>query len=155
MSAPVGNEFWKLRSTHGRDMLFSSPTLMWDAACEYFEWCIANPIKDPRSFGGKQMIQRPFTMEGLCRYLDCNTKYFSQFKANLKDDTQGFSNIILNIQETVYQQKFENAVIGVYNTNIIARDLGLTDKQEVKQDVNVNQVFEIGYGDDDSPEEED
>ena len=128
-------------------MLFSSPTLMWDSACEYFEWCMENPIIDPRSFGGKQMIQRPFTMQGLCRYLDCNTAYFRQFKNELRGEDKDFATVITSIEETVYQQKFENAVIGVYNTNIIARDLGLTDKQEIKQDVKVNQVFEIGYED--------
>jgi hypothetical protein len=132
MAAPKGNHFWKMRSTHGRDLLFASPSLLWEAACEYFEWCVNNPIVDPRSFGGKQKIQRPFTMQGLCLFLNCNTAYFRQFKGKNKD--KDFSTIIQDIEETVYQQKFENAAIGVYNQNIISRDLGLADNQNVKHD---------------------
>ena len=55
MSSPACNQFWKQRSKHGRDMLFASPTLLWEAACEYFEWCEDNPITEPRSFGGKSI----------------------------------------------------------------------------------------------------
>jgi hypothetical protein len=44
MGAPKGNEFWKMRSKHGRDALFASPELLWESACEYFEWCNDNPI---------------------------------------------------------------------------------------------------------------
>jgi hypothetical protein len=36
--APKGNEFWKLRSKHGRDKLFATPELFWQAALEYFQW---------------------------------------------------------------------------------------------------------------------
>ena len=32
-----------LRSKHGRDKLFATPELLWDAACEYFQWCDENP----------------------------------------------------------------------------------------------------------------
>lgn len=143
MSAPSGNRFWEQRSTHGREMLFASPTLLWEAACEYFQWCEDNPIIDPRSFGGKQAIQRPFTMQGLCLFLDCSTGYFRTFKAT-QDQKQDFLAIILRIEETVYQQKFENAAIGVYNQNIIARDLGLVEKSESKLEAKID-TEEIDY----------
>ena len=133
MGAPVGNKFWEVRSKHGRDKLFSTPELMWEAACEYFEWCEDNPIIDPRSFG-QAKVQRPFTMQGLCAYLGCNTAHFRQFKDTSEKD---FSTIISKIEETVFRQKFENAVIGVFKENIIARDLGLVDKVDAKN-TNVN-----------------
>lgn len=139
MAAPEGNQFWKQRSTHGRNTLFASPTLLWEAACEYFQWCEENPIIDPRSFGGRQAIQRPFTMQGLCGFLDCSTSYFRTFKstAENKDD---FLTIITRIEEVVYQQKFENAAIGVYNHSIIARDLGLAEKTESTVKAQVSQI---------------
>ena len=40
--------------------------------------------------------------------------------------------IITRIREAIYQQKFEGASVGAFNANIIARDLGLADKQDVK-----------------------
>jgi hypothetical protein len=120
---------------------------MWDAACEYFQWCIDNPwYRNEAIKGGDragQIIQiptsRPFTMQGLCAYLNCNTVYFNNFELGIKDGTRkvsedekkGFSEIIHAIKETIYQQKFEGAAVGAYNANIIARDLGLTDKQDI------------------------
>lgn len=42
-TAPRGNQFWKLRSKHGRDRLFETPDLLWEAATEYFNWVDAHP----------------------------------------------------------------------------------------------------------------
>lgn len=127
MAAAKGNRFWEFRSKHGRDKLFETPELLWEAACEYFLWCVNHPITDPRSFG-KAKVQRPFTMQGLCLFLGCNTGYFRTFKAQLPEGEQDFNTVIINIEETVFQQKFENAAIGIYNQSIIARDLGLADR---------------------------
>lgn len=137
MGAPKGNQFWKERSKHGREKTFATPELLWEAACEYFTWCEENPIKDPRSFGQRN-IQRPFTIVGMCRFLGVNSVYLQQMEEYLRErvdeQSKEFSNIIILIKETIYQQKFENAVIGVYKENIIARDLGLTDKRDITTD---------------------
>lgn len=137
MGAPKGNQFWKLRSKHGRDKLFDSPELLWDAACEYFQWCEDNPwektetTEKPNGIDVKTTpTARPFTMQGLCLYLDCNTKYFNNFKKQLPENEKDFNYIITRIEETVYKQKYEGAAVGAFNANIIARDLGLVDKNE-------------------------
>ena len=136
--APKGNRFWELRSKHGRDMLFTSPELMWEAACEYFTWCQDNPWYKT-DFRGKDAdevsipTERPFTLQGLCRYLDCSTSYFREFKSNPPKGSKDFLTVITRIEETIYQQKFEGAAVGAFNANIIARDLGLVDKQELNQ----------------------
>lgn len=155
MAAPKQNQFWKLRSKHGRDKLFATPDLMWKAACEYFQWCDDNPFfeleqakstlkpyKDKETglvhFPDpliKLPKMRPYTMQGLCLYLDCNVKYFNEFEKNLKekDDniSNDFSDIVTRIKETIYNQKFSGAASGFLNASIIARDLGLADKQEL------------------------
>jgi hypothetical protein len=135
----IGNQFWKLRAKHGRDKLFETPDLLWDAACEYFEWCDENPwIKTESTFGGKNEgiktipTERPYTMSGLCLYLDCNVQYFADFKRNLPKDEKDFSVVITRIEQTVYTQKFEGAAVGAFNANIIARDLGLSEKIDQK-----------------------
>jgi hypothetical protein len=136
MAAPKGNEFWKLRSKHGRDKLFKSPALLWEAACEYFEWCQANPW-EKTDFKGKNNDKvliptaRPFTLHGLCRYLDCNTAYLRQFKNQLPEGEQDFSTVITLIEETIYQQQFEGAAVNAFNGNIISRNLGLKDSSEI------------------------
>lgn len=136
MAAPKENKFWKLRSKHGRDKLFASPTLLWNAACEYFEWCSQNPWHRI-DFKGKDAdrveipTERPFTITGLCLYLNCSSSYFRAFKSTLKPENEDFLTVITRIEETIYTQKFEGATVGAFNANIIARDLGLTDKQEL------------------------
>jgi len=37
MAATKGNQWWKLRAKHGRDKIFKTPALLWEACVEYFE----------------------------------------------------------------------------------------------------------------------
>lgn len=150
MGAPKGNEFWKLRSKHGMDKLFATPELMWEAATEYFQWCEDNPFqkaeakvisggyKEPGSVEIASLpYMRPFTIQGLCLYFDCNVQYLAQFEAKLDGKTdelsKGFALVITRIREIIYNQKFSGAASGFFNANIIARDLGLADKKEVEK----------------------
>jgi hypothetical protein len=150
MSAPKNNQFWKLRSKHGRDKLFASSELLWEAACQYFKWCdkhpwykieqIKGPIRPVKDKNGEWQFpspiveiptQRPYTLTGLCLFLKCSSGYFRVFKSNLKDEDKDFLTVINAIEETIYTQKFEGAAVGAFNANIIARDLGLTDKTDI------------------------
>lgn len=145
MSAPKQNQFWKLRSKHGRNKLFESPELLYTAACEYFEWCNKNPwVKTETTKKGEitdiktMPTERPMTLTGLCIYLDCSSSYFRVFKKTIKDKNKNitekdkdFLTIITRIEEIIYTNKFEGAAVGAYNANIIARDLGLKDKTDI------------------------
>ena len=169
MGAPTGNQFWKLRSKHGRDRLFATPQLLWEAATEYFEWCDANPeyIVEQKK-GGQSVklsvdsntdikgleetlsplisvpVKKPYTIQGLCLYCDCNVMYFNQFENSLKDKTDSvskdYSIICTRIRDVIYNQKFTGASVGYFNAAIIARDLGLVDKKDVTGDVTINQI---------------
>ena len=46
-----------------------------------------------------------------------------------------FSQVVNTIKEIIETQKFEGASAGLLNPNIIARDLGLTDKKELSGSV--------------------
>lgn len=150
--APVGNRFWEKRAKHGRDRLFAEPKLLWKAAVDYFTWCEDTPLYEV-DFRGKDATEvkipkmRAFTLSGLCLFLDINIKYFYQFQNALEgradEESRDFSNIISRIIETIYTQKFTGAAAGFLNPNIIARDLGLTDKQEIKQlNQNLNEYID-------------
>lgn len=136
MSAPLGNQFWKLRSKHGRDTLFSDPEKLWEAACEYFQWCEDNPLMEV-DFKGKDADRveipkmRAFTLEGLCLYLDCNTAYFRNFKIVDEQKEQDFNAVFTRVYETIRNQKFTGAAAGFLNPMIIARDLGLKDSTDI------------------------
>jgi hypothetical protein len=134
MAAPEGNEFWKLRATHGRDKIFEHPEHLWESACEYFKWCEDNPLYEV-DFKGKDADEvsipkmRAFTWEGLEVFIDIHS--LRDYKSNpvYKD----FSQVITTIEKVIYNQKFTGAAAGFLNPNIIARDLGLADKKEVNK----------------------
>jgi hypothetical protein len=139
MPAPIGNQFWKQQSKHGRDKLFATPLLLWEAACEYFEWCDTNPLKEAKAFAFQGSVtvesmdkMRAYTMEGLCLYLDCSTSYFRQFKSQDSINKEAFMTVISKIETVIYNQKFTGAAADLLNANIIARDLGLSDKSDIK-----------------------
>jgi len=138
MGAPIGNQFWKIRAKHGRDKLFKTPELLWSAACDYYQWCDDNPLKEEKLFHFQGEItrdssskMRAYTITGLCLYLHCSTEWFRHFEENNKD-SKDFIPILTRIRETIYTQKFTGAAADLLNSNIIARDLGLIDKQVLK-----------------------
>lgn len=132
MAAPEGNKFWQKRSKHGRDKLFSTPELLWEAACEYFEYTDSRKWKK-KDWVGKDAEQitresdTPYNISSLCLYLDCSRQWWYNFKEAKHED---FVYIITRIEEIIYSQKFEGASVGAFNANIIARDLGLKDSTE-------------------------
>lgn len=132
MAAPKGNRFWEARSSHGRDPIFKTPDDLWTACLEYFEWVEANPLYERKAFHASGIIttddmpkMRAMTVVGLCNFLDIGTSTWSDY-AGRKD----FSAITARAEQIMRQQKFEGASADLLNPNIIARDLGLADKQE-------------------------
>ena len=139
MAAPIGNHFWKLRSKHGRDKLFATPALLWDAACEYFQWVEDHPLYETRGFAFQGIVtkeefpkMRAMTLSQLCFYLNCSESYFRTFKSILKEEDKDFLTVIHEIESIIYNQKFQGASADLLNANIIARDLGLADSQKVQ-----------------------
>ncbi len=135
MGAPKGNQFWKLRTKHGRDKLFEDPQILWEEACKYFEWCTNNPI-ETTDFKGKDATKvtipkmRAFTWSGLEYFLGIDS--LREYKSN--PDYKDFSQVITRIEKVMYEQKFSGAAAGVLNPNIIARDLKLGENININDD---------------------
>ena len=134
MAAPIGNQFWKQRSKHGREKIFSNPEILWEEACKYFQWCDDNPLYEI-DFKGKDADEvripkmRAYTWEALELFLDISSLRDYKTKEEYKD----FLQVIGRIEKIMYSQKFTGAAAGFLNANIIARDLGLRDKQDIDQ----------------------
>lgn len=130
------NQLWKLRSKHGRDKLFKTPDLLMEAATEYFQYCNTTPILKEDYVGGFatrvfRELPRPYTLAGLCIYVGASRSWWNEFKKTANAD---FLEVISLIDEMIYNQKFEGATAGVFNANIISRDLGLVDKKDMTTD---------------------
>ena len=133
MGAPAGNQFWKLRSSHGRKPIFSNPDDLWNAACEYFEWVEENPLWEDKlvSFQGASTHEpiakmRAMTLDGLFLFLDISDETWRNYR-----EKKDFVGVITRIERTIRSQKFAGAAADLLNPNIIARDLGLTEKKEI------------------------
>lgn len=136
MAPPKNNQFWKLRSKHGRDRLFATPELLWEAACEYFDWCDNHPwsvvkkkTKGKATEKEEQPVQRPYSLAGLMLYCDANETFWRQFKSSKSYDD--FSSVISRIENIIETQQFEGALVGAFNANIISRKLSLLEKVDV------------------------
>lgn len=128
-----GNRFWEARSSHGRNPLFTDPDALWDACCEYFDWNESNPLYEDNlvTFQGHATHEplakmRAMTIGGLCMFLDIDETTWRGWRAERTD----LIPIIMRAEGVIYRQKFEGASASMLNPNIIARDLGLADKQE-------------------------
>lgn len=134
MAAPKGNSFWKARSSHGRKPIFATPEQLWDACVEYFVWVEDNPLMESQAFAYQGDVKvseipkmRAMTLAGLCIFLDINRSTWDEYRTK-KD---GFSEVSTRVDEVIRAQKFEGAAAGLLNASIIARDLGLSDKNEL------------------------
>lgn len=114
---------------------------------QYFAWCDENPwITYEQNKKGGSLVQipvsRPYTEAGFCAFHDLGINYIKQLWENVSkqddEESKEFSSVITRARAKCFSQKFEGAAIGVFNSNIIARDLGLVDKTENKTEINGN-----------------
>lgn len=136
MAAPVGNEFWKLRSSHGPHPTFEKPEDLWNACVEYFEWVQANPLMEERlvSYQGESVREpvakmRAMTVAGLCTFLDISRRTWDAY-----EEREEFKETVERVNMIIWAQKFEGAAADLLNGNIIARELGLADRKQVEVD---------------------
>lgn len=153
MAAPEGNTYWQNRKKHGRNKKFDTPEELEQAFIEFFEWCDANPwVKKDFVRGGEAAgmivdlpIQRPYTIQGFQAHYGLGHNYLDQLEKAVKDKTddtsKGFSGVLSWARNVCFTNKFEGAAVGAFNANLIARDLGLTDKQDTKFSGDINHVI--------------
>ena len=132
MQFQKGNKFWLARSSHGRNPIFSDPEQLRNACYEYFEWVENNPLYEEKIFHAQGMItkdtvtkMRAMTISGLCLFLDICENTWANYKKQ-----PDFLSITLEVEKVIYNQKFAGASADLLNANIIARELGLADKQQ-------------------------
>lgn len=134
MGAPKGNHFWKLRSKHGRDKIFSSPEILQAACYEYFEHVEATPVIEERVFCYQGEIvtaqvkhPRTMTLGAMCLYLGIDRSTWADYR-----EKKDFIPVVREAEEIIWQQKFSLAAADQMNANLIARELGLVEKRQME-----------------------
>jgi hypothetical protein len=128
-----GNRLWEARSSAGPKPKFKDPDQLWTACVEYFEWVEENPLWEEKGFAFQGVVtrerfakMRAMTIGGLCIFLDIDETTWRDWKVSRSD----LSPIITRVEQVIRDQKFSGAAADLLNANIIARDLGLADKQD-------------------------
>lgn len=133
----TGNQWWRLRSKHGQDALFTDPKKLLEAAYEYFTHTDLRKWKKKDWVGKDAMevireTETPYTITGLCLYLGVSDTWWRNFKkTEAYTNDSDFASVVSHIEKIIYTQKLEGAAVGAFNANIIARDLGLREKTEL------------------------
>ena len=141
MAAKKFNTYWKRRKKN-RGHIFQTAQKFEKWWWDYFKFCDENPwYKNEAVKSGKEagtIIQipaaRPYTEAGFIAFHGLGQTYLRQLESTLKERedeaSKDISTVLSWAKNVCYTQKFEGAVVGVFNANIIARDLGLAEKTD-------------------------
>jgi len=132
MAAPIGNEYYLLRSKDGRDTTYSPDELM-EVFNQYSQWVLDNPLQEQQIVKYKDTFERvdvpkmrPFSIQGFCNFAEIMEKTFRNY-----ENREEFLPITARIRSVIENHQFEGAASGFLNPNIIARKLGLADNSNV------------------------
>ena len=78
-------------------------------------------------------LETPITFDGFECYLADNNiiNDLGDYVSNKDNRYSEYATIITRIQKNCFVHNFKGAAVGLFNANIIAKKLGLTDKSEV------------------------
>jgi hypothetical protein len=129
----------------GRTKLIETPAHLLDLFKEYQQYCKDNPIFKEDYVGKDAMkvhreLERPLTWVGFECYLSDMEVIadLGDYESNKDDRYSDYATIIARIKKYIENDQFSGAAVGIYNHNIIARKLGLVDKQESKIEGAIN-----------------
>ncbi len=119
----------------------STPAQLYKYFQQYVKDCKKNP-KQENFYSTKRDKQisitreRPLLWEGFDVWLRKNEilSRLSDYKANKEGRYSEYAYIIHTIEGEIWEDQYTGASVGIYQHNIIARKLGLVDKQDITSD---------------------
>lgn len=96
-------------------------------------------------FSTNQKLEKPLTWVGFDVFLFKGkiVNKLADYKANKDDRYSEYANIIRIIGWEIYDDKYSGAAAGVYQNNIIARDLGLKDAKDIEVTDKKKEISEL------------
>lgn len=140
-----GNRAWEganFEKFH-RKPKFAGPEPLIEAVLSYFEWVHENPLIED-NIGWFQGVathepapkMRAMNLAGLCNHIGISRRTWSAWKNEKNEEMYrpDLVDVIDWAEDKMFDQKFTGAAAGLFSVAIIARDLGLADKQEIAGD---------------------
>lgn len=146
MAAPKGNKF--ALGNSGKPKKWETVEELQTDIDAYFEWCDNNPLKQLHTSQidketGKPLefnIARPYTIEGLCRFLECERMTLINYQK--EKGYEEFFYTIKAAKNKIQQDKVERALTGLAPASPSIFDLknnhGYKDKQETEHSGGLN-----------------
>lgn len=138
MAATPGNQWWKLRSKHGCDAIFTSPKILEEECNKYFENTDARNDWDGQDWVGKDgeevVVKKkiPYTLSGLCVFLGVSQQYFKEFKKSKTFlSNKDFLLVLSRVEDIIETQRLEGALNRYYPENLVSRINGYADKNDI------------------------
>jgi hypothetical protein len=124
-----------------------TPERLWDLFCEYVKHEADSPMFKVEYVGkeGEQVntaLMVPITFEGFeCYVADLDIIQDLGDYSNEKNESYApYRPIITRIRKNCFVQNFKGAAVGLFNANLVAKKLGLVDKQDIKQSITSYEV---------------
>ena len=130
-----------------------TPERMW----ELFEQYVVDTKKTPKfeniliqKTGDIVQVprERPISFIGFENWLYKNAiiSQLRTYEQNDNDSYKEYLPIITRIKAFIYEDKADGATVGIFNSSIVARELGLSDKSDVETTIKGKlQVTEVSY----------
>lgn len=138
MAATPGNQWWKLRSKHGRDSIFATPAILEEECNKYFEATDTRSDWDGQNWVGKDgeevVVKKkiPYTLSGLCMFLGVSQQFFRSFETTETfKNNKDFSLVYTRVKNTIETQQLEGALNRYYPDSLVARLNGYVDKTDM------------------------
>lgn len=126
-------EFWERRLRQGNKKFFRTPEELMEAAADYFTWATQHPLTETvigwyQGEATEHTVNHPraFTWQGMSVHMGISSATLDSYRQN-----PDFAEAIDAITSVIFAQKFEGAAVGLFNSNLIARDLGISEKSEI------------------------
>lgn len=140
----------------GRPPKYKKPEQLWEKFLQYTDFVRSNPIpiatkmrstkrnkddEDNKGTASREIEQapRPFTLVGFQLYAGItNWAHFKKQERNKKED---FVIVIRAIEQCIEEHQISGAAVGVYNSNLVARLNGISEKTEVDVEASKNMIL--------------
>lgn len=129
----------KIKKHIGRPAVYTPEALL-DKINEYISIKLEERLQVNKLSGGKQVTIEtvaPMTIQGFCAYSGLLRKIWYEYAQ--KD---AYRDIISRAKDYFFDYKFKYAAVGVFDSNLVARELGIGDRFDV-EGVNIPTTVEV------------
>ena len=149
-------ELWQLAKPFGRPRTFKNAEALWLAFLDYVTWSENNPIQIANERSQKNKVVgvekmqkreeavRPLSLTAFRLHAGIKRDWCA-FKGYYSPKSTDFCRVLQAIEESIRQQQVDNALVGNYKENLVARlnNLAEVTKQEVTGNVTARKGMSV------------